>query len=62
LLLAFVGSALARGELRGILAVIIAFCAFWRKLRIEERWMREQFGAAYEDYRSRVAALIPLIL
>jgi protein-S-isoprenylcysteine O-methyltransferase Ste14 len=42
--------------------VIIAFCAFWRKLRIEERWMREQFGAAYEDYRSRVAALIPLIL
>ena len=62
LLWAFVGSALARGELRGILAVIIAFCAFWRKLRIEERWMREQFGAAYEDYRSRVAALIPLIL
>ena len=62
LLLAFVGFALARGDWRGIVAVIIAFGALWRKLRIEERWLREQFGVAYEEYRSRVAALIPFLL
>jgi protein-S-isoprenylcysteine O-methyltransferase Ste14 len=62
LLLALVGSALARGEWRGVLAVVIAFLALWRKLRLEERWMQEQFGPAYEAYRQRVAALIPFLL
>ena len=62
LLLALIGSALARGEWRGVLAVLIAFCALWRKLRLEERWMQEQFGAAYSAYSSRVAALVPFIL
>jgi protein-S-isoprenylcysteine O-methyltransferase Ste14 len=62
LLLAFVGLALARGEWRGILAVVIVFGAFWRKLRIEERWMRAQFGGAYEEYSKRVAALVPFVL
>ena len=62
LLLALAGTALARGEWRGVVAVALAFVAFWRKLRIEERWMREQFGEAYEEYRGRVAALIPFVL
>ena len=62
LLLGLVGLALARGEWRGILAVAIAFGAFWRKLRIEERWMRAQFGSAYDEYSSRVAALVPFVL
>jgi|SRR5208283_1263142 len=61
LLLALLGSALARGEWRGVLALAIAFLALWRKLRLEERWMREQFGPAYEAYRQRVAALIPFL-
>jgi protein-S-isoprenylcysteine O-methyltransferase Ste14 len=62
LLLAFVGSAMARGEWRGVLAVLIAVWALWRKLRFEEHWMREQFGEAYQAYSRRVAALIPFIL
>jgi protein-S-isoprenylcysteine O-methyltransferase Ste14 len=62
LLIAFAGSALARGELRGILAVALVFLSFWRKLRMEERWMREQFGEAYEGYSRRVSALVPFIL
>src|SRR5208283_1839808 len=56
LLLAFVGSALARAEWRRVLAVAIAIWAFWHKLRIEEQWMREQFGNAYQEYLQRVAA------
>jgi protein-S-isoprenylcysteine O-methyltransferase Ste14 len=62
LLLAFVGSAIARGEWRGVLAVALASWALWRKLRLEESWMREQFGETYEAYCRRVAALLPFIL
>ena len=62
LLLAFIGSALARGEWRGVLAVAVVLAALWRKLRLEERWMREQFGSAYQAYSQRVAALVPFLL
>ena len=62
LLLAFAGSALARGEWRGVLALLLAFWALWRKLGIEERWMREQFPDAYPAYAGRVAALLPFVL
>lgn len=59
LLFAFMGSAVARGDWRGILAFLIAWTALWRKLRLEERWMVDIFGQQYEAYRQRVPALIP---
>jgi protein-S-isoprenylcysteine O-methyltransferase Ste14 len=59
LLVAFVGSGLARGEWRSVLAVVIAWAALWRKLRLEERWMTERFGERYAAYRARVPALVP---
>jgi protein-S-isoprenylcysteine O-methyltransferase Ste14 len=62
LLLAFAGTGLALGEWRGVLAVVIALLALWRKLRIEERWMQEQFGEQYRAYKHRVAALVPFVL
>lgn len=62
LLLGFIGSAIARGEWRGLLAVAIVFAALWRKLRLEERWLGEIFGAAYGRYRKEVSALIPGLL
>jgi protein-S-isoprenylcysteine O-methyltransferase Ste14 len=61
LLLAFAGTALARCEWRGIVALLIVLLALWRKLRLEERWMRERFGALYDDYARRVKALIPFV-
>lgn len=62
LLLAFVGCAVARGEWRGLLAVALVFGALWRKLRLEETWMRVQFGEPYEAYSRQVAALVPYIV
>jgi protein-S-isoprenylcysteine O-methyltransferase Ste14 len=62
LLLALLGSAVAVGEWRALLAVGLAFLALWRKLRLEERWMHERFGAAYQAYCRRVPALIPAVL
>jgi protein-S-isoprenylcysteine O-methyltransferase Ste14 len=59
LLTAFLGSALALGQWRGVLAFLIALGALWHKWRLEERWMREQFGESYEDYSRRVPAVVP---
>ena len=47
---------------RAALAVVIAFVALWRKLRLEERWLEETFGETYLRYRADVAALIPFLL
>lgn len=62
LLLALFGSALALGQWRGLLAVALAFGAFWYKLRLEERWMRETFGEVYACYQRQSWALIPWLL
>lgn len=62
LLLGFVGSAVARGEWRGLIAVALVFGALWHKLRLEEKWMRAQFGEPYEAYARRVAALVPYVI
>ena len=62
LLLAFLGSALAIGEWCALLATAIVAVSFWRKLRLEERWMRELFGEQYLNYMHRVKALVPWVL
>jgi len=62
ILLALSGTALAVGEWRAALAVVLAAAAFWRKLGIEETVMRRQFGEAYARYAERVPALIPFVL
>jgi protein-S-isoprenylcysteine O-methyltransferase Ste14 len=61
LLMMFAGTALAVGEWRAALAVVIAAAAFWRKLGLEEALMRRQFGEAYARYAARVPALIPFV-
>lgn len=59
LLVAFAGSAVARGDWRGVLALLVAWLALWRKWRLEERFMRETFGSAYAEYAARTPAVIP---
>ena len=62
LLLAFLGTALKVGDWRGLIAVAIVFASFWRKLRLEERWLSEQFGTSYTAYVQRTKALVPGVL
>jgi protein-S-isoprenylcysteine O-methyltransferase Ste14 len=59
LALAFVGTALALGQWRGVLAVVLALIAIVHRILVEERFMREQFGAAYDAYAKRVRAFVP---
>jgi protein-S-isoprenylcysteine O-methyltransferase Ste14 len=61
MLLALLGTAVALGEIRGLLAVAIAFVAWLFKSRLEERWLTEHFGEEYEQYRREVKALIPYV-
>lgn len=62
LLLAFLGTALAIGAWRGLIATAIVAVSFWRKLRLEERWLCELFGEQYAAYMRRVRALVPWVL
>jgi protein-S-isoprenylcysteine O-methyltransferase Ste14 len=59
--LAMVGTAVAIGEVRGLVAAVIAFAAWIYKSRLEERWLTEHFGERYEEYRREVKALIPYV-
>jgi protein-S-isoprenylcysteine O-methyltransferase Ste14 len=59
LLTGLLGCALAGGEWRGLVALGLVFIVLLRKLRLEEQWMREQFGGTYENYSRQVRALVP---
>ncbi|HVV63389.1 MAG TPA: isoprenylcysteine carboxylmethyltransferase family protein [Pseudolabrys sp.] len=61
LLLALVGTALAVGKWRALVALPLFAFAIYRKMTVEERFMSEQFGGAYARYRAQVPALIPFI-
>jgi protein-S-isoprenylcysteine O-methyltransferase Ste14 len=60
ILLAFLGTAVAIGEWRALLAVTFALLAFVLKSRLEEGRMRQTFPE-YEQYQRETAALIPFI-
>ncbi|HTW79692.1 MAG TPA: isoprenylcysteine carboxylmethyltransferase family protein [Terracidiphilus sp.] len=62
ILTGFIGTGLAVGELRAVLAFALFAISLWYKLRLEEKWMRAQFGARYEEYSGRVAAVVPYVL
>jgi len=62
LILATLGTAITIGQWRALLAVGLVIAALWFKLRVEERMMRETFGAAYDEYARRVSALVPFVL
>lgn len=62
LMLAFVGTALAIGQWRAVLATALALIAIVHRIMVEEGFMREQFGAAYDSYAQRVRAFVPGVL
>jgi protein-S-isoprenylcysteine O-methyltransferase Ste14 len=62
ILTGFLGTAIATTQARGLLAFVLVFVVLWFKLRMEEQWMRNQFGDTYASIPTRVAALVPFIL
>jgi protein-S-isoprenylcysteine O-methyltransferase Ste14 len=62
ILLAFVGTTIVVGQWRAVFCLVLLAVSFWYKLGIEERLMRETFGAAYDAYAQRVKALVPFVV
>jgi protein-S-isoprenylcysteine O-methyltransferase Ste14 len=62
ILAGILGTAIALSQVRGFIAFILFFLMFWLKLRMEEQWMRSQFGEKYAAYAHQTAALVPYIL
>lgn len=56
------GTALIYGDVRGFLGVFLYALGLWIKSRTEERFMLQQFGEQYAQYRERTRALIPFVL
>jgi len=59
LLLAMIGTALARREPRGLVAIALLWLGFSIKRRMEEQFMLKTFGAEYEEYSRSTGALVP---
>ena len=62
ILTGFLGTAIALSQVRGVIGFVLIFLVLWAKLRIEEEWMRSQFGETYATYVHQTAALVPYIL
>jgi protein-S-isoprenylcysteine O-methyltransferase Ste14 len=62
ILTGFLGTAIATTQVRGLIAFALIFFVLWYKLRMEEQWMRAQFGDSYKAYCRHTAALVPFIL
>ncbi|HEY1800127.1 MAG TPA: isoprenylcysteine carboxylmethyltransferase family protein [Terriglobales bacterium] len=61
ILAGFLGTAIALSQLRGVIGFVMIFIVLWAKLRLEEEWMRSQFGETYAAYAQRTAALVPYV-
>jgi protein-S-isoprenylcysteine O-methyltransferase Ste14 len=61
MLLAMAGTALVRGEVRGLLAFAITLAAFYTKARKEEAWLRREFGEKFEAHAQQTGMFLPKI-
>ena len=62
LIVAFLGTAILVGDLRGWLALACAVAAIAIKVPVEERFMARAFPEAWPAYRKRVLAIVPFVL
>ena len=62
LLVGYAGTAVVIGVLWAFVLVLLLLVAFLGKIKEEERFLLEEFGDAYEQYRREVRALIPFLL
>ncbi len=59
MILAMLGTALVRHQVRGVIAVVLLYAGFKIKSKIEEQAMAATFGAEYAEYASTTGAIVP---
>jgi protein-S-isoprenylcysteine O-methyltransferase Ste14 len=57
ILAGFLGTRDRLSQVRGFIVFVLIFLILWVKLRVEEQWMRSQFGETYATYAHQTAAL-----
>jgi protein-S-isoprenylcysteine O-methyltransferase Ste14 len=60
-ILSVVATAAMRGTAHSWIGTAVLVVGFYVKARLEERFLREQLGPAYDDYAKRVHMLVPFI-
>jgi protein-S-isoprenylcysteine O-methyltransferase Ste14 len=59
MLVAFAGTALALGEYRGLLGLLIATAAFFAKAKKEERYLVREFGEQFQEHQRHTGMFLP---
>lgn len=59
MLVAMAGSAITLGEVRGILAVLLTWGAFYFKARREESVLRQEFGPKFQEHLQHTGMFFP---
>jgi protein-S-isoprenylcysteine O-methyltransferase Ste14 len=61
MILGMLGTAMARGQARGAVGVVLLYISFYIKSGIEERTMRATFGEKYNEYSRRTGRIVPRV-
>lgn len=59
ILLAMLGTAVAIGEVRGVVAVVITWLSFYQKARREESFLSEEFGPSFVEHCKHTGMFLP---
>jgi protein-S-isoprenylcysteine O-methyltransferase Ste14 len=59
ILLALLGTAVAVGEVRGLLALAVVWLSFYIKARREESFLTQEFGPGFAEHRRRTGMFLP---
>ncbi len=59
ILLGMIGTAMMKGHWRGWMGVAIVFVGFYSKARREERFLREEFGAGFDQHSPETGMFLP---
>lgn len=62
MLFGFIGTAIVIGEIRAWLAIALALSGLFLKIRAEEKFLLEEFGPTYLQYKKKVKTLVPFIV
>lgn len=62
ILLAFLGTAVALGEVRGLLAMAIAWLSFYTKARREESLLTQEFGERFAEHVRHTGMFLPRLV
>jgi len=62
LLLGMIGTALVLARVRGWLGFAIVLASFYAKARREERFLRQEFGPAFEEHQRSTGMFLPKLI